>query len=105
MNELLSSAIQSVMQSEGAFCRFITANDTHASGSHQAGFLMPIAAYPMIFNQEKIKGENKDLMVNIRWQNDRITNNRMIYYGKAKNELRIPRFGKNFPFFEEDWRF
>ena len=58
MNELLSSAIQSVMQSEGAFCRFITANDTHASGSHQAGFLMPIAAYPMIFNQEKIKGEN-----------------------------------------------
>ena len=103
MNELLSSAIQSVMQSEGAFCRFITANDTHASGSHQAGFLMPIAAYPMIFNQEKIKGENKDLMVNIRWQNDRITNNRMIYYGKAKNELRITRFGKNFPFFEEDY--
>lgn len=103
MNELLSSAIQSVMQSEGAFCRFITANDTHASGSHQAGFLMPIAAYPMIFNHEKIKGENKDRMVNIRWQNDRVTNNRMIYYGKAKNELRITRFGKNFPFFEEDY--
>lgn len=103
MNELLSSAIQSVMQSKGAFCRFISANDTHANDSHQAGFLMPIAAYPLIFNQEKVKGENKDLMVNIRWQNDRITNNRMIYYGKAKNELRITRFGKNFPFFDEEY--
>ena len=103
MNDTLTSAIQSVMQSKGSFCRFITANDTHASGSHQAGFLMPIAAYPLIFNQEKVKGENKDQWVNIRWQNDRVTNNRMIYYGKAKNELRITRFGKSFPFFEEDY--
>jgi len=103
MDEILASAIQSVIQSKGAFCRFITANDTHASGSHQYGFLMPIAAYPLIFGQEKVKGENKDLWVNIRWQNDRVTNNRMIYYGKAKNELRITRFGNNFPFFEENY--
>lgn len=103
MNEILSSAIRSVMQSMGAFCRFITANDTHASGSHQSGFLMPIAAYPLIFNQEKVKGENEDKTVSIRWQNDRVTNNRMIYYGKAKNELRITRFGKGFPFFEESY--
>lgn len=103
MSEVLSSAIQSVKQSRGAFCRFITANDTHASGSHQSGYLMPIAAYSIIFNQEKVKGENKDLFVNIRWQNDRVTNNRMIYYGRAKNELRITRFGKQFPFFEEEY--
>jgi hypothetical protein len=103
MNEILSSAIQSVVRSKGAFCRFITANDTHASGSHQAGFLMPIAAYSLVFNQERIKRENKDCWVNIRWQNDRVTNNRMIYYGKVKNELRITRFGKRFPFFEEKY--
>lgn len=103
MSEILNSAISSVQQSKGAFCRFITANDTHASGSHQCGFLMPIAAYPLIFGHDKIKGENKDVWVNIRWQNDRVTNNRMIYYGKAKNELRITRFGNNFPFFEEDY--
>ena len=103
MNEILSSAIQSVMRSKGAFCRFITANDTHASGSHQYGFLMPIAAYSLIFNQDRVRGENKDCWVQIRWHNDRVTNNRMIYYGKAKNELRITRFGNNFPFFQDKY--
>lgn len=102
MNELLSSAIQSVTQSKGAFCRFLSANDTHATGGHQYGFLLPIAAYPIIFNQDKVKGENKDKMVKIHWQNDLVTDSRMTYYGKAKNELRITRFGTDFPYFEED---
>lgn len=102
MNELLSSAIQSVTQSKGAFCRFLSANDTHATGGHQYGFLLPIAAYPIIFNHEKVKGENRDKTVKIRWQNDLMTESRMIYYGKAKNELRITRFGNNFPFLEEE---
>ena len=102
MNELLSSAIQSVTQSKGAFCRFLSANDTHATGGHQYGFLLPIAAYPIIFNHDKVKGENKDKTVKIRWQNDLMTESRMIYYGKAKNELRITRFGNTFPFLEEE---
>ena len=102
MNEILSSAIQSVTQSKGAFCRFLSANDTHATGGHQYGFLLPIAAYPIIFNQDKVKGENKDKTVKIRWQNDIETDSRLTYYGKAKNELRITRFGNDFPFFAEE---
>ncbi len=102
MNELLFSAVQSVTQSKGAFCRFLSANDTKATGGHQYGFLLPIAAYPIIFNQEKIKGENIDKTVKIRWQNDLVTDSRMIYYGKAKNELRITRFGNDFPYLNED---
>ena len=99
MSEILSLAIQSVTQSKGAFCRFLSANDTHATGGHQYGFLLPIAAYPIIFNQDKVKGENKDKTVKIRWQNDLETESRLTYYGKAKNELRITRFGNDFPFF------
>ena len=102
MSEILSLAIQSVTQSEGAFCRFLSANDTHATGGHQYGFLLPIAAYPIIFNQDKVKGENKDKTVKIRWQNDLETESRLTYYGKAKNELRITRFGNDFPFFAEE---
>lgn len=102
MNELLSTAIHSVTQSKGAFCRFLSANDTHATGGHQYGFLLPIAAYPIIFNQEKEKRENEDKMVKIRWQNGLETDSRMIYYGQAKNELRITRFGKDFPFLNEE---
>lgn len=102
MDEVLSLAIQSVTQSKGAFCRFLSANDTHATGGHQYGFLLPIAAYPIIFNQDKVKGENKDKTVKIRWQNDLETESRLTYYGKAKNELRITRFGNDFPFFAEE---
>lgn len=102
MSEILSLAIQSVTQSKGAFCRFLSANDTHATGGHQYGFLLPIAAYPIIFNQDKVKGENKDKTVKIRWQNDLETESRLTYYGKAKNELRITRFGNDFPFFAEE---
>ena len=102
MNDIISLAIQSVTQSKGAFCRFLSANDTHATGGHQYGFLLPIAAYPIIFNQDKVKGENKDKTVKIRWQNDLETESRLTYYGKAKNELRITRFGNDFPFFAEE---
>lgn len=102
MNDILSLAIQSVTQSKGAFCRFLSANDTHATGAHQYGFLLPIAAYPIIFNQDKVKGENKDKTVRIRWQNDLETDSRLTYYGKVKNELRITRFGNDFPFFAEE---
>ena len=102
MSELIFSAIHSVAQSKGAFCRFLSANDTHATGGHQYGFLLPIASYPIIFNQEKVKGENKDKAVKIRWQNDIVTDSRMIYYGKAKNELRITRFGNDFPYLDEE---
>lgn len=102
MNELISSAIQSVTQSKGAFCRFLSANDTHATGGHQYGFLLPIAAYPIIFNQNKVKGDNKSKMIKIHWQDDLVTDSRMTYYGKVKNELRITRFGNDFPYFAED---
>lgn len=102
MSEILNSVIKSVSNSQGAFCRFITANDTHANKSHQEGFLMPIAAYTLIFNKQRVRGVNEDKWVTVKWQDDRTTNNRMIYYGKAKNELRITRFGEKFPFFEED---
>lgn len=102
MSEILNSAIKSVSNSQGAFCRFITANDTHANNSHQEGFLMPIAAYTLIFNKQRVRGVNEDKWVTVKWQDDRTTKNRMIYYGKAKNELRITRFGEKFPFFEED---
>ena len=39
MSNILDSAIQSVQQSKAAWCRFITGNDTGATGSHQAGFI------------------------------------------------------------------
>ena len=103
MSEILNSAICKVQNAKHAFCRFITANDTGKNGSHQAGFYIPKCAAPLLFDVPGEKGENKDKLVKVKWQDDFVTESRFIYYGQGtRNEYRITRFGKSFPFFEED---
>ena len=103
MGEILNKAIRSVQNSERAFCRFITANDTGINGSHQSGFYIPKCAATLLFDAPCVKGENKSRFVKIKWQDDFITNSRFIYYGQGtRNEYRITRFGKDFPFFSEE---
>ena len=103
MSELLNKAIEKVQNAKYAFCRFITANDTGKNGSHQSGFYIPKCAAPLLFEKPGVKGENKDKYVKVKWQDDFTTDSRFIYYGQGtRNEYRITRFGKSFPFFEED---
>lgn len=103
MSDLLDGAIVRVQNAKHAFCRFITANDTGKNGSHQAGFYIPKCAAPLLFDVPGVKGENKDKLVKVKWQEDFYTDSRFIYYGQGtRNEYRITRFGKHFPFFEED---
>lgn len=103
MSEILNSAIDKVQNSQLAFCRFITANDTGKNGSHQAGFYIPKCAAALLFDTPGVKGENKDKLVKVKWQNDFTSDSRFIYYGQGtRNEYRITRFGKGFPFFGED---
>lgn len=103
MSEILHSAIAKVQTAKHAFCRFITANDTGKNGSHQAGFYIPKCAAALLFDTPGVKGENKDKIVTVKWQDDFITESRFVYYGQGtRNEYRITRFGKGFPFFEED---
>ncbi len=64
---------------------------------------MPKCAAPLLFEAPVVKGENKDKFVEVKWQDDFVTESRFIYYGQGtRNEYRITRFGKNFPYFEED---
>lgn len=103
MSELLNKAIEKAQNAKYAFCRFITANDTGKNGSHQSGFYIPKCAAPLLFDKPGVKGENKDKYVKVKWQDDFTTDSRFIYYGQGtRNEYRITRFGKSFPFFEED---
>lgn len=103
MSGILEKAIAKVQTAESAFCRFITANDTGKNGSHQAGFYIPKCAAPLLFDTPGKKGENKDRTVKVNWQDTFTTENRFVYYGKGtRNEYRITRFGKRFPFFEEN---
>ncbi len=103
MSEILNSAINSVEQSEASWCRFITANDTGTTGAHQSGFYIPKCASELLFDEPGRKGENKDKFVNITWQDSFRTHSRMIYYGRGtRDEYRITRFGRGFPFFNDE---
>ena len=103
MSEILNKAIESVQNSERAFCRFITANDTGVNGAHQSGFYIPKCAATLLFDTACVRGENRSRFVKIKWQDDFVTESRFTYYGQGtRNEYRITRFGRGFPFFGEE---
>jgi type II restriction enzyme len=102
MESILNKAIQSIQQSKIAFSKFITANDTGATGGHQAGFHIHKNSWPLIFESEGIKGQNKDKTISIKWQDDFVTESRFIYYGVGtRNEYRLTRFGRGFPYLQD----
>ncbi len=56
-----------------------------------------------LFTKEGQKGSNRDKFATIKWQATFETSSRFIYYGVGtRNEYRLTRFGKNFPFLNED---
>lgn len=94
----VGQAINSVLNSEMGFCKFLSANDTGATGGHQSGILISKSAVGMLFtNQELEQSGIPKRTVKIRWQDDFETESSFTYY-ESKNELRITRFGRGFPF-------
>jgi len=103
MNPITEQAISAVSRSVTAFCKFISANDAGATGAHQAGFYIPKNCWSFMFDRQGIRGENSEHFITIKWQNDFETDSRFIYYGKGtRNEYRLTRFGRGFPFLEEN---
>lgn len=103
MDNILTSAIQSCSESEIAFCKFITANDAGVTGGHQAGFHISKKSWKLFFDTPGQKGENRDVLIKIKWQNEFETDSRFIYYGVGtRNEYRLTRFGRGFPFLQKD---
>lgn len=103
MSEILNIAIGKVQQSKAALCKFITANDTGTTGGHQCGYHVSKDAWSMFLDEEAIKGSNVDIPIRIRWQNDFETDSRFKYYGVGtRNEYRITRFGRGFPFLGDE---
>ncbi len=90
-------AIQSVLNSQQAYCKFLSANDSGATGGHQSGILISKTAKEMLFSQELGNESVLKRTVEIQWQNNMRTESSFTYYS-SKNELRVTRFGRNFPF-------
>ena len=65
-----NQAIQAVLNSQQAYCKFLSANDSGATGGHQSGILVSKSAKDMMFSQAL---ENENILkrtVDIQWQND-----------------------------------
>lgn len=103
MEQILSKAIESVQNSDISFSKYITANDTGSTGGHQSGFHIHKNSWHFFFDEEGKKGTNKDKFITIKWQNDFETTSRFIYYGVGtRNEYRLTRFGRGFPFLNDN---
>lgn len=101
---ILEIAIQDCLKYETSFCKFISANDVGATGAHQAGIYIPLNCWKILFDSPGNKGQNKDRFVTIKWQSDFETDSRFIYYGqKTRNEYRITRFGRGFPYLKDEY--
>ncbi|MDO5541109.1 MAG: type II restriction endonuclease [Eubacteriales bacterium] len=99
LTEYSNQAIKAVLNGQMGFCKFLSANDTGATGGHQAGIYIPKSSVEILFSEPGQKGENKDKWVKVKWQDDFVTDTRFIYYGKGtRNEYRITNFGREFPF-------
>ncbi len=97
IGEYAGTAIQSVLNSNEGFCKFLSANDTGATGGHQSGILVSKSAMKMLFSKQQLEQPGiPKRYIKIKWQNDFETESCFTYY-ESKNELRITRFGKGFP--------
>lgn len=95
-------AIKSVLNSEKGFCKFLSANDAGATGGHQSGILISKSAVGMMFNRQELEQDGiPKRSVKIRWQDDFETESSFTYY-ESKNELRVTRFGRGFPFLKPE---
>lgn len=96
-NEYAFQAIQSVLSSSQAYCKFISANDSGATGGHQSGILISRSAEEMLFSEKLADHNILKRAVHIKWQGDFTTESSFTYY-RSKGEFRITRFGRDFPF-------
>ena len=71
--EKLNDAIDSVLESRLAFCKFLSANDTGATGGHQSGILVSKSAKDILFYESLDISPIMKRNVQIHWMDDIVT--------------------------------
>ncbi len=90
-------AIDRTITSAQSFCKLLSPNDSGETGGHQAGFLISKTAKNMLFTKEDLSNHIAKRNVKIKWQDSFETNGCFTWY-ESKNELRLTKFTKGFPF-------
>jgi hypothetical protein len=96
-------AIAESVRVGNAIVKFISPNDVGLTGGHQCGYYLPKAVWQMFSPHKPEKGKNHETSVTVTWQDGRVTDSRVKWYGKGtRSEYRLTRFGKDFPFLTHD---
>lgn len=91
----IQEIIAHIKSSSETFLKIVSPNDAGVTGGHQAGIYIPKGSITL-FDFEGTKGENSEKFIEVNWLDDDSTSeSRIIYYGKAKNEYRITKLGRN----------
>jgi type II restriction enzyme len=105
ISPICEKAIEDALLYKNALLKFISPNDAGATGSHQAGILLPKSedAWKLFTPVAPIKGKLTKQYVSIIWNDSRQTDSIITWYGKkTRAEYRLTRFGKDFPFLIPD---
>lgn len=94
-------AIEDALKYGNALLKFISRNNVGLTGSHECGYLLPNAAWELFAPFPPVRGENKKHKVSITWQDGRVTNSVVTWYGAKKREYRLTNFGRDFPYLNE----
>ena len=94
---LSDSAVQATNRSRATYIKFLSANDSGATGAHQSGILLSRKACPMIFGALPRDHVAKRNDVRVTWQDDLTTESTFTWY-ESKGELRLTRLGRGFPY-------
>jgi hypothetical protein len=102
VSPLAERAITEATRVGRAVLKFISPNDVGLTGSHQGGYYLPKSEWEMFSEHPPERGKNAETEVKILWQDGQVTDSRVKWYGAAKSEYRLTRFGKDFPFITQD---
>ncbi len=96
-------AIESALRHGNAIVKFITPNETGATGSHQCGYLLPKPVWKSFTRMPPDEGSLTKEPVRIRWNGGLETSSCITWYGaKTRREYRLTRFGKAFPYLDPE---
>lgn len=100
-NLLPQDAVNAAVKGKDVFVKFLSANDSGESGAHQSGFLISISAKAMFFTDEEMASSPiLKKSVRVSWQNNDFSTDSAVTWYASKHELRLTRFGRNFPFLQ-----
>lgn len=99
-SNLADLAVATSYRAISVYTKFLSANDSGATGAHQAGVLLSNNAMPMIFG-EKPQEHIAKKEIKVLWQNDITTNSTFTWY-TSKGEMRVTGLGRGFPYLNPD---